>query len=120
MIDDVKPVVKIFLAAPGGHGRPFCGPGMIRLLELINETGSVRHACENMQMSYSKGWKLLRGMDEYLQYPAAERKQGGIGGGKANLTEAGLAFLEKHRAFETECQKVVRKLFDKHYPATTA
>jgi molybdate transport repressor ModE-like protein len=120
MIEDVKPVVKIFLAAPGGHGRPFCGPGMIRLLELLHKTGSVRHAFESMQMSYSKGWKLLSAMDAYLQYPVAERKQGGKGGGEAHLTEAGLAFLEKHRAFETECQKAVQKLFNKHSAAPTA
>jgi molybdate transport system regulatory protein len=118
MMNDVKPVVKVFLAAPGGHGEPFCGPGMVRLLDSINDTGNVRQACENMRMSYSKGWKLLKAMETWLMYPVAERKQGGKGGGEAHLTEAGLAFLKKHRAFETECQKAVQKLFNKYYVDT--
>jgi molybdate transport system regulatory protein len=112
---DIKPVLKLFFVSPGGHGKPFCGPGMIRLLEAIHETGNVRRACENMQMSYSKGWKLLNSLEVCLMYPVTERQQGGRGGGKARLTEAGIAFLKKYRAFESDCQESVRKLFDTYY-----
>ena len=73
-----------------------------------------------MQMSYSKGWKLLKAMETYLEYPVAERKQGGKGGGEAHLTEAGLAFVERHRAFESECQRAVQRLFKKYYAAPTS
>jgi molybdate transport system regulatory protein len=117
MMDNVRPVVKVFLAAPGGHGKPFCGPGMIRLLESINETGNVRQACENMQMSYSKGWKLLKALETWLTYQVVERRQGGKGGGETHLTGPGLAFLKKHRAFEEECQNAVQTLFNKYYSA---
>ncbi|MDR2796171.1 MAG: LysR family transcriptional regulator [Spirochaetaceae bacterium] len=88
---------------------------MIRLLESINETGNVRHACENMQMSYSKGWKLLKALETWLTYQVVERKQGGRGGGETRLTEEGLDFLKKHRAFETECMDTVKTLFDRYY-----
>jgi molybdate transport system regulatory protein len=115
MMENIKPVVKVFLAAPGGRGKPFCGPGMIRLLESINETGNVRQACENMQMSYSKGWKLLRALETCLAYHVVDRRQGGKGGGDSRLNEAGLAFLERHRAFEADCQAAVQKLFDRYY-----
>jgi molybdate transport system regulatory protein len=115
MLDDVKPVAKVFLAAPGGHGKPFCGPGMINLLEAIYNTGNVRQACEMMQMSYSKGWKLLKALENWLDYPVTSRRQGGKDGGETHLTEAGLAFLEKHRAFEEECQDAVTEIFYKYY-----
>jgi molybdate transport repressor ModE-like protein len=115
MKEDVKPVTKIFLASPGGHGMPFCGPGMIRLLEEIHQTGSVRQACVNMEMSYSKGWKLLKVLETWLEYPVTVRQQGGKGGGEAHLTDSGVAFLERHRAFEGECQAAVRELFGKYY-----
>jgi molybdate transport system regulatory protein len=113
--NDIRPVLKIFFATPGGHGKPFCGPGMIRLLEEIHETGNVRKACQNMEMSYSKGWKLLNSLEVCLMYPLTERQQGGKGGGNARLTEDGLAFLNKYRAFEAECQKTVGELFDRYY-----
>jgi molybdate transport system regulatory protein len=117
VLSDIKPVLKVFLAAPGGHGKPFCGPGMIKLLEAINETGNVRKACEDMKMSYSKGWKLLNMLETCLMCPLTERKQGGAGGGKANLTEAGLDFLKKYRAFEADCNNAVQKLFSDYYAA---
>ncbi|MDR0382469.1 MAG: LysR family transcriptional regulator [Spirochaetaceae bacterium] len=115
MVNDIKPVLKIFFASPGGHGKPFCGPGMIKLIEAIQETGNVRKACEDIQMSYSKGWKLLNLLETCLMYPVTERQQGGKGGGNARLTEAGIAFLKKYRAFEAECQEAVEKLFDSYY-----
>ncbi|MDR3302016.1 MAG: LysR family transcriptional regulator [Spirochaetaceae bacterium] len=116
MKNDFRPVTKIFLAHPGGHGEPFCGPGMIKLIKYIKETGNVRKACEDMQVSYSKGWKLLRTLDGCLQYQVVARQQGGKGGGKAHLTEEGEKFLENHEAFEAACCEAVNKLFDQHYP----
>jgi molybdate transport system regulatory protein len=116
MVDsNIKPALKVFLVSPGGRGKPFCGPGMIRLLEAIHETGNVRQACENMQMSYSKGWKLLNSLEVCLTYPVTKRQQGGSGGGKARLTEAGINFLNKYRAFEADCQESVQKLFTNYY-----
>ncbi|MDR0409468.1 MAG: LysR family transcriptional regulator [Spirochaetaceae bacterium] len=88
---------------------------MINLLEAINETGNVRKACENMGMSYSKGWKLLNNLEKWLSYPVTERRQGGRGGGEARLTEEGIVFLKKYRVFETDCRKTALDLFNKHY-----
>lgn len=115
MLSNAQAVIKVFLAAPGGRGKPFCGPGMINLLEAINETGNVRKACENMGMSYSKGWKLLNNLEKWLSYPVTERRQGGRGGGEARLTEEGIVFLKKYRVFETDCRKAALDLFNKHY-----
>lgn len=37
----------------------FLGPGSRQLLTFIEETGSVRLACQKMNMSYSKAWKMI-------------------------------------------------------------
>ena len=92
-----------------------CGPGMCRLLEAILQTGTVSKACAQMNMSYSKGWKLLRKLEAWLGTEAAVRHQGGRGGGEAFLTQAGLDFLKKHTAFEKECQCAVNDVFKKYY-----
>jgi molybdate transport system regulatory protein len=115
MNKDAEPVVKIFFASPGGHGEPFCGPGMIKLLEQINETGNVRRACEQMNMSYSKGWKLLSKLEVWLGYPVSVRQQGGKGGGEAHLTQEGIDFLEKYNAFTAECEASVKNIFNRTY-----
>ncbi|MDR2510608.1 MAG: LysR family transcriptional regulator [Spirochaetaceae bacterium] len=115
MKNDFTPVTKVFLALPGGHGEPFLGPGMISLLDNIVETGNVRAACQQMGMSYSKGWKLLARLDECLGYQVVTKKQGGNGGGEAYLNEKGRAFLENHKNFLQACADSVEKLFKEYY-----
>jgi molybdate transport system regulatory protein len=110
-------LAKIFLVA-SGEDKVFCGPGMIKLLLAIEQNGSVRRACEEMNMSYSKGWKLLRGLEAWLGFPVAVRHQGGRGGGEAYLTGKGREFLKKHRAFEQACQQAVEAVFERHYPGS--
>jgi molybdate transport repressor ModE-like protein len=110
----VTPVAKVLLVN-GPDSETFCGPGMIRLLAAIQKTGTVRHACELMNMSYSKGWKILRRLETWLGYPVTERHQGGKGGGEAFLTQEGVVFLEKHTAFEQECQRAVEGVFKRYY-----
>ena len=108
------PVSKVLLFKKSDE-EIFCGPGMRRLLEAILETGTVRDACAQMNMSYSKGWKLLRKLEAWLGTEAVVRHQGGHGGGEAFLTQAGLDFLKKHTAFEQECQRAVNAVFKKYY-----
>ncbi|MDR2798898.1 MAG: LysR family transcriptional regulator [Treponema sp.] len=111
----VNPVAKVFLVTAGAE-ESFCGPGMIKLLMAIKQTGNVRQACEIMEMSYSKGWKLLKGLEDWIGFPLTVRHQGGKGGGEAYLTDKGCAFLEKHQAFLQECQHAVQHLFERYYP----
>jgi molybdate transport system regulatory protein len=111
----IKPAVKVLLVTDGERGLPFCGPGMVRLLEMIGKTGSVREAVDAMGISYSKGWKLLSRLEEYLQISVVDRQQGGKGGGKSALTPEGMQFLEKHTAFIADCKEEVKKIFDRYY-----
>jgi molybdate transport system regulatory protein len=111
----IKPAVKVSLVTEGERGLPFCGLGMVRLLEAIGQTGSVREAVDAMGISYSKGWKLLARIEEYLQVAVVDRQQGGKGGGKSALTPEGTRFLEKHKAFIADCNEEVNKVFQKYY-----
>jgi len=40
------------------------GPGKVRLLELVGETGSIRKAAAGMKMSYRRAWLLLQSLAE--------------------------------------------------------
>jgi molybdate transport system regulatory protein len=111
----MKPAVKVSLIMEGERGLPFCGPGMVKLLGAINETGSVRDAVGLMGISYSKGWKLLSRLEDYLRIPVVERQQGGKGGGKSALTPEGARFLEKHTAFIADCNEAVKEVFEQYY-----
>jgi molybdate transport system regulatory protein len=110
---DAKLVAKLFLVGPEEHTL-YCGPGMIKLLIAIKQTGNVRDACENMGMSYSKGWKLLRGLEQWLGFPVTFRHQGGKGGGLAYLSEKGEAFLEEYLDLSQKCHETIQRIFEQY------
>lgn len=91
--------------------KPFFGQGSAALLSLIEETQSVRLACQQMGMSYSKGWKILRDMEGEWGAPLIFRRQGGRNGGSSSLTPEGRALLDTYRTFEKVSQGLVQEAF---------
>lgn len=85
------------------------------LLELIEETSSVRTACQRMQISYSSGWNIIRILESQLSYPLIVRSQGGPNGGQSILTEYGKQLLELYRGFMKELQQSVDALYQKYF-----
>lgn len=66
------------------------GPGRTELLERIRDSGSLRQAALQMKMSYKQAWDMVNYMNEHFSSPVVISHRGGKGGGKAEVTEAGL------------------------------
>lgn len=90
----------------------FFGPGSAQLLKLIDKNKSVRVACEQMGISYSKGWKMLKVIEEETQTTIVKRQQGGKNGGTAFLTEDGIFLLQKYDLFEYKCEEAMERIFN--------
>ena len=78
------------------------GPGVARLLEGVDELGTLRRSAARMQMSYNKAWSVMHRCEEQLGFALLARQIGGAGGGGAVLTDKGRALLERYRAFDRE------------------
>ena len=78
------------------------GPGKVRLLELLKETGSISAAGRAMGMSYRRAWLLVDALNQTFRHPVVETRGGGVGGGGANLTPFGSALVGDYRAMEQE------------------
>src|SRR3569833_613821 len=76
------------------------GPGKVRLLELIGETGSIRKAAAGMKMSYRRAWLLLKSLGEMFDDPLVATATGGKEGGGARLTALGNDVVRRYRALE--------------------
>lgn len=83
------------------------GPGKIRLLELIGETGSISAAGRAMTMSYRRAWLLLDELNHLFQEPVAITSQGGPTGGGASLTPFGRRLVQGYRQMEVDAHKAV-------------
>ena len=90
-----KLTIRIDFAADAAFG-----PGKARLLELVDETGSIRNAASNMGMSYRQAWLLLKDIDQAIGAPATRTRTGGAKGGGTSLTEAGRTVVDCYRAIE--------------------
>jgi molybdate transport system regulatory protein len=78
------------------------GPGKARLLELIEELGSIRSAAAAMNMSYRHAWLLLQAVEDTFGAPVITTATGGARGGGAKLTDLGKAVIARYRAIEAQ------------------
>ena len=107
----VRPVVSLALA----REVPFFDERMQMLLQLIDETGSVRMACQRMQISYSTGWNMIKTLESQLPNPLIIRNQGGANGGQSRLTPYGKQLITNYHEFEDELRDFADFLYKKYF-----
>ena len=92
--------------------RTLFGDGKARLLEAVDELGSLRSAAESMGMSYRHAWGLLRELDQAAGFPFLEHS----GTGKRSrlrLTADGRRFIEAYRRFCAPLSTAVTARFNR-------
>ena len=107
----VRPVVSVALAKE----KPFFDQRAAMLLSLVEETSSVRTACQMMQMSYSSGWNVIRTLESQLSRPLVERIQGGAKGGSSHLTEDGKRLLSAYENYSARLRDCAAQLFEESF-----
>jgi molybdate transport system regulatory protein len=84
------------------------GPGKVRLLELIAETGSISEAARQMEMSYRRAWLLIDEVNGIFGKPVVETATGGAGGGGAKITPLGEAVIVAFRDIESGATELIQ------------
>lgn len=70
----MKVTYKVWL---DNNGKAF-GDGPYELLKRVEKTGSLHQATNQMGMSYSKAWRLIRALEERLGFTLLERNESSI------------------------------------------
>jgi molybdenum cofactor cytidylyltransferase len=86
------------------------------LLRMIDYTGTVKGACEKMQISYSKAWNMLSTLEENLGFSLIDRRPGGEFGGSSQLTAEGKDLLDRYEKFSEMVRQFVDEAFAKCWP----
>lgn len=107
----IRPEISVSLS----REKPFFGEKTAMLLSLVEETGSVRRACERMQISYSGGWNIIRALESQLHFPLLERSQGGASGGESRLTERGKRLLSCYERYTQVLREQAKALFADYF-----
>ena len=103
--ETIHPKIQVSIAGE----EMFFGPGPYRLLKIISETGSVRDACNEMGLSYSKAWKILNRMENEMGCKVIIRSRGGAEGGHSTVTEFGKRYLKSYEEYNESVQAFAKK-----------
>lgn len=90
---------------------PFWGPGVEQIMKGIVSGGSIKEACKESGISYSKARKIIDRAEEGWDCSLVERRQGGTNGGISHVTEDG----QKRMALFEELEKEVQVFAEKKY-----
>jgi molybdate transport system regulatory protein len=91
----------------------------VRLLRLIDETGSLAEAAAAMDLSYRRAWGKLREIEENLGVKLVERSIGGTGGGGSRLTPEGRSIIERFERFREATERDVVQEFENMFENAT-
>jgi molybdate transport system regulatory protein len=80
------------------------GHGKIRLLQEVEETGSISAASRALGMNYRRGWELIDQMNKAFGHPVVSGTSGGLGG--AALTDLGRDIVARYRALEADVLRI--------------
>ncbi|HEY4690742.1 MAG TPA: LysR family transcriptional regulator [Anaerolineae bacterium] len=83
----------------------------VSLLEAIAETGSISSAAIKMDVPYHRAWDKIHEMEHGLGVKLVETQAGGAGGGGAQLTPEGRAYVEKFRCFQAGFKEQIDQRF---------
>ncbi|MGC9456062.1 MAG: winged helix-turn-helix domain-containing protein [Halothiobacillaceae bacterium] len=92
-----------------GARQGYLGVGKVRLLEQIDQHGSISAAAKAMGMSYKRAWSLVEDMNALGKRPLVDKGAGGAGGGHASLTEDGHRAVAMYRALEDDLEQFLKK-----------
>src|SRR5574343_342767 len=88
----------------------FLGDTRIRLLEAIEQFGSISQAAKAVPLSYKSAWDAIDAMNNLADQPLVLRATGGRNGGGTQLTEHGRKTVALYRALEAEYQAALDRL----------
>ena len=101
---------KIWLETEGGK---VFGDGPLDILHRVERTGSLRQAAEEINMSYSQAWNLIKDLEKRLGFNLLKRKVGGERGGGSEITEEARKLMTKFKLFREEAVQSLDSLYKK-------
>jgi len=91
-------------------GGTFLEDSRVRLLEAIDELGSITKAARQVPLSYKTAWDAVNAMTLLAGQALVVRTTGGSGGGGSHLTDYGRRLVAFYRALESEYQTALAEL----------
>ena len=87
------------------------GRGIAELLTRVSRTGSLRSAAAEMDLAYSKAWRIIKNSEDILGFKLLTSQAGGKNGGGALLTPEARDMLARYERFVEEGERALDVIF---------
>lgn len=87
----------------------------VRLLEAIEETGSISAAASKLNVSYRRAWEKIQESETRLGVKLVETQTGGSGGGGSKLTPEALVYVEQFKKIIAGLDIIISERFEKYF-----
>jgi molybdate transport system regulatory protein len=112
----LQPRVKLWLEQ---DGRIVMSDYRLRLLALVEETGSLAEAAERMGLSYRRAWGKVKELERNLGLPLVQSVAGGAGGGHTAITDEGRDLLRRYAEFQHRAAAAVQSAYEAAFGGKT-
>jgi molybdate transport system regulatory protein len=83
----------------------------IKLLKVIDSTGSISSAAESIDVPYRRAWERIKEMERRLGYQLLKTEVGGMGGGGSILTREAKELITRFDRFENGLEDEIQQRF---------
>ncbi len=83
----------------------------VRLLELIQDSGSLAQAATELGLSYRRAWGKVKELEANLGLPLVQSEVGGAGGGHTVLSPQGRDLVAAYRRFQERAARALDEAF---------
>lgn len=90
----------------------FFGPGVVTLLEQVDQTHSLLKASKEMSLAYTKALKMIKTAEQNLGFAFLERTVGGASGGGSVLTPKARKMIRLYHQFEHDVKHAADVSFE--------
>ena len=90
-----------------GPRLPAMGPGRAKLLEQIEQSGSISAAARELGMSYPRAWQLVEAINNSFAQQIVLTAIGGPKGGGTQVTPFGHEMLVRYRQMEDKASESI-------------
>ena len=84
------------------------GWGRAMLLDNIDRLGSISAAARAMRLGYRNAWLWIEAMNRLAPTPLVDKSTGGVGGGRARLTDKGREIVSQYRELRSRFEEFLK------------
>ena len=85
------------------------GYGRVKLLECIDDLGSISEAAKKLEIPYRIAWGMIRSINENAPEPAVIKEEGGKAGGRSSLTDYGRKLVADYNQLDKKFKEFAER-----------